>query len=159
MRMYCEVSNAHYQTIKAAPHSAASSAVLTLPVNTGTLVGTGDTDSVTHTMLENRYTALSALGTGSTFALDFSAATTFTATANANATFTFSNAKQGQVIDLILTGNYTITFSQTNGTFNKVGSTDYDGTANNLVQIVCTNDSANPVYMYSIATYASDPTP
>ena len=116
-------------------------------------------DAVEFAMLENRYTALSALGTGSTFALDFSAATTFTATANANATFTFSNAKQGQVIDLILTGNYTITFSQTNGTFNKVGSTDYDGTANNLVQIVCTDDSANPVYMYSIGTYASDPTP
>ena len=169
MRMYCEVSNAHYQTLKAAPHSAASSAVLVLPTASGDLVGTGDTGSVatamvadnniTHDKLENRYTALSALGTGSTFALDFSAATTFTATANANATFTFSNAKQGQVIDLILTGNYTITFSQTNGTFNKVGSTDYDGTANNLVQIVCTDDSANPVYMYSIGTYASDPTP
>lgn len=169
MRMYCEVSNAHYQTLKAAPHSAASSAVLVLPTASGDLVGTGDTGSVatamvadnniTHDKLENRYTALSALGTGSTFALDFSAATTFTATANANATFTFSNAKQGQVIDLILTGNYTITFSQTNGTFNKVGSTDYDGTANNLVQIVCTNDSANPIYMYSVQPYASDPTP
>ena len=159
MRFYCEVSNAHYQTLKAQPHSAASSAVLTLPENTGTLVGTGDTDTVTHTMLENRYTALSALGSNTTFALDFSAATTFTATASGNATFTFSNAKQGQVIDLILTGNYTITFSQTNATFNKVGSTDYDGTANNLIQIVCTNDSANPVYMYSIATYTSDPTP
>jgi hypothetical protein len=169
IRMYCEVSNAHYQTIKAQPHSAASSAVLTLPTATGTLVATGDTGSVatamvadngiTHDKLENRYTALSALGTGSSFALDFSAATTFTATANANAAFTFSNAKQGQVIDLILTGNYTITFSQTNATFNKVGATDYDGSANNLIQIVCTNDSANPVYMYSIATYASDPTP
>ena len=159
MRFYCETGNAHYQTLKAQPHSAASSAVLTLPANTGTLVGTGDTDTVTHTMLENRYTALSALGSNTTFALDFSAATTFTATASGNATFTFSNAKQGQVIDLILTGNYTITFSQTNATFNKVGSTDYDGTANNLIQIVCTNDSANPVYMYSIATYTSDPTP
>jgi len=116
-------------------------------------------DSVTFAKLSDRYTALSALGTGSTFALDFSAATTFTATANANATFTFSNAKQGQVIDLILTGNYTITFSQTNGTFNKVGSTDYDGSTNNLIQIVCTNDSANPIYMYSVQPYASDPTP
>ena len=179
MRFYCEVSNAHYQTLKAAPHSAASSAVLVLPTASGDLVGTGDTgsvsatmlatdsvqtakianDNVTHDKLENRYTALSALGTGTAFALDFSAATTFTATSNGNATFTFSNAKQGQVIDLILSGNHTQTFSQTNATFNKVGSTDYDGTANNLVQIVCTDDSANPVYMYSIGTYASDPTP
>ena len=116
-------------------------------------------NSITHDKLENRYTVLSALGTGGSFALDFSAATTFTATANGNATFTFSNAKQGQVIDLILTGNHTVTFSQTNATFNKVGSTDYDGSSNNLIQIVCTNDSANPIYMYSIATYASDSTP
>jgi hypothetical protein len=170
IRMYCEVSNAHYQTIKAQPHSAASSAVLTLPTATGTLVATGDTGSVatgmvadngiTHDKLENRYTALSALGTGSTFALDFSAASTFTATANANATFTFSNAAQGQVIDLILTGDYTITFSETGSTFNKVGSIDYDGTANNLIQIVCTDDSSGAkIYHYSIATYTSDPTP
>ena len=170
MRMYCEVSNAHYQTIKAQPHSVASSAVLTLPENTGTLVGTGDSGSVSTTMitdnnvtfakLENRYTALSALGSGSAFSLDFSAASTFTATANAAATFTFSNAVQGQVIDLILTGNYTITFSETGSTFNKVGSTDYDGTANNLIQIVCTDDSSGAkIYHYSIATYTSDPTP
>jgi hypothetical protein len=170
MRMYCEVSNAHYQTLKAAPHSAASSAVLVLPTASGDLVGTGDTGSVatamvadnniTHDKLENRYTALSALGTGSTFALDFSAASTFTATANAAATFTFSNAAQGQVIDLILTGNYAITFSETGSTFNKVGSTDYDGTANNLIQIVCTDDSSGAkIYHYSIGTYVSDPTP
>ena len=116
-------------------------------------------NNITHDKLENRYTVLSALGSNTSFALDFSAATTFTATASGNATFTFSNAKQGQVIDLILTGNHTITFSQTNATFNKVGSTDYDGSSNNLIQIVCTDDSANPVYMYSIGTYASDSTP
>jgi len=117
-------------------------------------------DAVEFAMLENRHTALSALGTGSTFSLDFSAASTFTATANAAATFTFSNAVQGQVVDLILTGNYTITFSETGSTFNKVGSTDYDGTANNLIQIVCTDDSSGAkIYHYSIATYTSDTTP
>ena len=51
MKFYCEVSNAHAQTLQAQPHSAASSAVLTLPVNTGTLVGTGDSGSVSNTML------------------------------------------------------------------------------------------------------------
>jgi hypothetical protein len=99
------------------------------------------------------------LGTGTTFALNFSAATTFTATANGTATFTFSAAKQGQVIDLILTGNHGITFSQANATFNKVGTTNYDGTTNNLIQIVCTNDTSNPIYMYSIQPYTSDTTP
>jgi len=51
MKFYCEVSNAHAQTLQAQPHSASSSAVLTLPVNTGTLVGTGDSGSVSNTML------------------------------------------------------------------------------------------------------------
>jgi len=97
-------------------------------------------DGVDHDQLANRYTALSALGTGSSFALNFSNAATFTATANANATFTFSNAKQGQVIDLIVSGNFTITFSETGSTFNKVGGVDYDGSSNNLIQIVCTDD-------------------
>jgi len=117
-------------------------------------------DNVTFAKLENRYTTLSALGSGSSFSLDFSAATTFTATASGNATFTFSNAVQGQVIDLILTGNYTITFSETGSTFNLVGTTAYDGTTNNLIQIVCTDDSAgSKIYHYSVAAYASDPTP
>ena len=117
-------------------------------------------DNVTFAKLENRYTVLSALGSGTSFALDFSAATTFTATASGAATFTFSNAVQGQVIDLVLTGNFAITFSETGSTFNKVGSTDYDGTANNLIQIVCTDDSSGAkIYHYSIGTYTSDATP
>ena len=117
-------------------------------------------DNITFAKLEDRYTALSALGTGSSFSLDFSAATTFTATASGNATFTFSNAVQGQVIDLILTGNHTITFSETGSTFNLVGTTEYDGSTNNLIQIVCTDDSAgSKIYHYSVAAYASDPTP
>jgi len=117
-------------------------------------------DNVTFAKLEDRYTVLSALGSGTSFSLDFSAATTFTATASGAATFTFSNAVQGQVIDLILTGNFAITFSETGATFNKVGSTDYDGASNNLIQIVCTDDSSGAkIYHYSIATYTADPTP
>ena len=51
MLFYCESGNAHAQTLQAQPHSASSSAVLTLPVNTGTLIGTGDSGSVSNTML------------------------------------------------------------------------------------------------------------
>ena len=51
VKFYCESSNAHAQTLQAAPHSAASSAVLVLPTASGTLVGTGDTGSVSNTML------------------------------------------------------------------------------------------------------------
>jgi hypothetical protein len=117
-------------------------------------------DNVTFAKLENRYTVLSALGSGTSFALDFSAATTFTATASGAATFTFSNAVQGQVIELVLTGNFAITFSETGSTFNKVGSTDYDGSVNNLIQIVCTDGTSGAkIYHYSIATYTADATP
>ena len=117
-------------------------------------------NQITHDKLENRYTALSALGTGSSFTVNFTNAATFTATANANATFTFSNAKQGQVIDIIVSGNYTITFSETGSTFNKVGGVDYDGSSNNLIQVVCTDDtSGSKIYHYAVGTYTSDSTP
>ena len=46
VKFYCESSNAHAQTLQAQPHSAGSSAVLTLPVATGTLIGTGDTGTL-----------------------------------------------------------------------------------------------------------------
>ena len=51
VKFYCESSNAHAQTLQAAPHSASSSAVLVLPTASGTLVGTGDTGSVSNTCL------------------------------------------------------------------------------------------------------------
>ena len=46
IKFYCESSNAHAQTLQAQPHSAASSAVLTLPAATGTLIGSGDTGTL-----------------------------------------------------------------------------------------------------------------
>ena len=54
VKFYCESSNAHAQTLQAQPHSASSSAVLTLPIATGTLIGTGDSGTVSNTMLANR---------------------------------------------------------------------------------------------------------
>jgi len=46
IKFYCESSNAHHQTLQAAPHSADSSAVLVLPTESGTLIGTGDTGTL-----------------------------------------------------------------------------------------------------------------
>ena len=51
VKFYCESSNAHAQTLQAQPHSASSSAVLVLPVASGTLIGTGDSGTVTNGML------------------------------------------------------------------------------------------------------------
>ena len=51
VKFYCESSNAHAQTLQAAPHSASSSAVVVLPTASGTIVASGDTGTVTNTML------------------------------------------------------------------------------------------------------------
>ena len=51
VKFYCESSNAHAQTLQAAPHSAASSAVLVLPTASGTLIGSGDSGTVSNGML------------------------------------------------------------------------------------------------------------
>ena len=138
----------------------ANTAKTTNANHTGDVTGSGQltigNDKVTFATLENRYTALSALGSGSSFALNFITATTFTATATGAATFTFSNAVQGQVIDLIVTGDYALTFAESGSTFNKVGSTSYAGASTNLIQIVCTKDtSGSRIYHYSIATFAA----
>ena len=53
VKFYCESGNAHAQTLQAAPHSAGSSAVLVLPTASGTLIGTGDTSSVSNAMIAN----------------------------------------------------------------------------------------------------------
>lgn len=128
IRMYCESSNAHFQTIKAQPHSAASSAVLTLPSATGTLVGTGDVDTITYTMLGAEFTTTDAITTE----LDFSGHQVFTKTMSGDTTFTFANANIGMVKDFILEGNHTPTFPA--GT--KTVSGTYSTTAANLIQIV-----------------------
>jgi len=52
VKFYCESSNAHAQTLQAQPHSAGSSAVLTLPTATGTLIGTGDTGTLPLTAID-----------------------------------------------------------------------------------------------------------
>ena len=49
---YCESSNAHAQTLQAAPHASASSAVLVLPTASGTLIGTGDTGTLPLTAID-----------------------------------------------------------------------------------------------------------
>ena len=126
---------------------------------TGDVTVSVSDNGIDHAQLSNSYTALSALGTGSSFAINFDSAATFTATANGVATLTMSNDQQGQVVDVILDGNFAIPLAETGSTFNKVGSTNYDGTTNNVIQIICTDDSAGAkIYHYAVAPYTSSPT-
>ena len=48
IRFYCETNNLHHQTLQAQPHSAGSSAVITLPASTGTLLTDGSTITATN---------------------------------------------------------------------------------------------------------------
>lgn len=144
-------------------NESGGSATLNVGAGTGITVNTDDvqiTDNgVDHQQLHPSYTELSPLGTGSAFALNFDSAATFTAAMNADSTFTLSNAQQGQVIDLIVNGNFIVTFAETGSTFNKVGSTNYDGSTNNIIQIMCTDDTAGAkVYHFAVGTYTSSTT-
>ena len=80
VKFYCESSNAHAQTLQAQPHSASSSAVVVLPVASGTLVGSGDSGTVTNTMLagsiaDSKLSTISTAGKVDIGALEIDGAT------------------------------------------------------------------------------------
>ena len=123
-------------------------------------------NAVDHDELANRYTAkATSTGTGSQN-LDASTATTFLLTGNvATATLTIQNMKLGQVIDIVLSGTLssaaiTLATNFTSATINKVGSTDLDTSATNVIQVVCIDDTDSAAILnYSINTFAADSTP
>ena len=121
-------------------------------------------DNVTHDKLEARYTAINPIGTTSgAFDINFSLGAIHTVTLGGGHTGTFTNFKTGQVVDIVITGNHTLTFDGTSsGTaaLRKVGSTDYDGSKTNLIQVVCaSDDSTTPIFYYTVNEYATDTTP
>jgi len=89
-------------------------------------------DAVSYAKLGAEFTTAAAL---SGTAVDWATAAVFTKTLSANTTLTFSNASTGMVIDLVITGNYTLTLP---ASVKEITGT-YDGTVGNLIQIVSTN--------------------
>ena len=131
-------------------------------VDTGAILN----NNVTHDKLENRYTAKATSTATGSQNLDASAATTFLLTGNvATATLTIQNMKLGQVIDIVLSGTLssaaiTLATNFTSATINKVGSTDLDTSATNVIQVVCIDDTDSAAIInYSINTFAADTTP
>ena len=123
-------------------------------------------NNVTHDKLENRYTAKATSTATGSQDLDASTATTFLLTGNvATATLTIQNLKLGQVIDIVLSGTLssaviTLATNFTSATINKVGSTDLDQSATNVIQVVCIDDTTSAAIVnYSINTFAADTTP
>ena len=122
-------------------------------------------DQITHDKLEARYTTQAAISTlTGTVSFDCSTASSFKLSGNLTGAYTIdlSNYKKGQIITIFPLQAQSITLdaqgSSTN-TFNKIGG-DYDNTTSNVLQIECVDDSStDPVFFYSIATFASDTTP
>ena len=123
-------------------------------------------NAVDHDELANRYTAKATSTSTGSQNLDASTASTFLLTGNvATATLTIQNMKLGQVIDIILSGTLssaaiTLATNFTSATINKVGSTDLDTSATNVIQVVCVDDTDSAaILLYSINTYTADTTP
>ena len=119
-------------------------------------------DAIDHDQLANRYTARAAsVTTSGATTLDWSSASIFPVTMGGSHTLNFSNYKKGQVVDIIVSGAYTITLGTSSGTptINQVGSGTYDNTKTNLIQVTCTDDDANPEFFYSVGTYSADTDP
>lgn len=122
-------------------------------------------DQVTHDKLEARYTAQAAISTlTGTVSFDCSTASSFKLSGDLTGAYTIdlSNYKKGQIITIYPLKAQSVTLdaqgSSTN-TFNKIGGVDYDNTTTSILQIECVDDSStDPVFFYSIATFASSST-
>lgn len=88
-----------------------------------------DDDAVSYAKLGTEFTTSAAVAASD---VDFSTAQVFTKTLSANTTLTFSNDSIGMIKDLVITGDFTITFP----TGSKIAAGEYDGTVSNLIQVL-----------------------
>ena len=121
---------------------------------------------VTHSVLEDRYTAKATSSTTGSQNIDASTASTFLLTGNiTTATLTIQNMKLGQSIDVVLSGTLTsavITLADdfTTSTISRIGSTELDTAETNIIQVICLDDTDSAAKLvYSINKYETDTTP
>jgi len=91
-------------------------------------------DSVGYAKLGAEFTTAAALSGTS---VDWATATTFTKTISANTTLTFANVSTGMQINLVISGNYTLTLPAS--VKELTNASTYDGSGENLISIVSTN--------------------
>ena len=121
---------------------------------------------VTHNVLSDRYTASVAISTlTGTVSFDCASGSVFKLSGDLTGAYTINltGYKKGQVITIYPLKAQSITLAaqgSNSNTFNKIGGVDYDNTGHNILQLECTDDSStDPIFFYSMATYASDNTP
>lgn len=140
-------------------------------INIGTSAndGTGSTIRASFDICNDNFDELyggetAITDTSGTINLDASTTDVFRLTSDLTGatTLNIQNMRSGQMIDILVSGSQTITFTSddTSETFNKVGSNDYDGASDNHIQVLCADDTDSAaIYNYSVATYTSDTTP
>jgi len=119
-------------------------------------------DTIDHAQLASRYTEFASVNnlTG-TVTFDCSTASVFKLSGDLTGSYTInlSNYKKGQVISIYPLKQQSVTLAaqgSSSNTFNKLAESDYDNTVSSLLQIECVDDSAtDPVFFYSVATFAS----
>ena len=89
-------------------------------------------DAISYAKLGAEFTTAAAISASD---VDWSTAAVHTKTLSANTTLTFSNVSTGMVVDLVSTGNFTLTLP---ASVKEITGT-YDGTVSNLIQVVSTN--------------------
>ena len=89
-------------------------------------------DAISYAKLGAEFTTAAAISASN---VDWSTAAVHTKTLSANTTLTFSNVSTGMVVDLVITGNFTLTLP---ASVKEITGT-YDGTVSNLIQVVSTN--------------------
>ena len=91
-------------------------------------------DQITYAKLGTEFTTAAALSGTS---VDWATATTFTKTLGADTTLTFANVSTGMQINLVISGNYTLTLPAS--VKELTNASTYDGSGENLISIVSTN--------------------
>ncbi len=123
-------------------------------------------DSVGHDKLSSRYTEATSINTlNGVVDFNCSNASVFNLSGDITADYTINltNYKKGQIVTIYpIKGEYTVTLTAAgtnSNTFNKLAELDYDGTASNILQIECVDDSStDTVFFYSTATFAASST-
>ena len=124
-------------------------------------------DAITYEKLSPRFTAKQDIATTSgTINLDASSYTAFNLTGNlGTATLNIQGIKTGQAIDILLSGTLssavlTLADDFTTSAISRVGTTELDTAATNIIQVLCIDDNdSDAILTYAIAAYAANPTP
>ena len=115
-----------------------SSGVINLDTHTGDVTGTTAltiaNDAVTYAKLGAEFTTAAALSGTS---VDWATAQTFTKTLSGDTTLTFANVSTGMQINLVISGNHSLTLPSSVKELTNADS--YDGSGENLISIVSTN--------------------